>query len=175
MTYSPQPVWSPSTPTAPATQPNAPPAQSARTKRIAPTMPRPLTRTFVLALILTLFPAPPALAAKDKPVAARSAPVAKGRLYAVVLGPGTAWKKGQPFKGPGLEAHRAYWKTLFDEGRVASAGPLGADTGLAVIRARSQAEADALVAGDPAVKARILRGVARPYASALTSATVLEG
>ena len=47
---------------------------------------------------------------------AKSAPttpapiVAKGRLFAVVLGPGSAWKKGQPFKGPGLDAHRLYWK-----------------------------------------------------------------
>ncbi|MFM5949385.1 MAG: YciI family protein [Novosphingobium sp.] len=103
------------------------------------------------------------------------APVAKGRLYAVVLGPGPAWKKGQPFKGPGLEEHRRYWKKLHAEGRVASAGPLGADTGLAVVRARSQGEADALVAADPAVKARILRGVARPYASELVSTAVLTG
>jgi uncharacterized protein YciI len=162
-------------PTAPPTQPNAPPAQSARAKRIALPMLRPLSRTLAIALILSLLPAPSVLAAKDKPAAAKPAPVAKGRLYAVVLGPGAAWKKGQPFKGPGLEAHRAYWKKLFDEGRVASAGPLGADTGLAVIRARGQAEADALVAGDPAVRLRLLRSVARPYAPALTSAAVLEG
>ena len=138
-------------------------------------MPQPLPRTLALALILTLLSAPPVLAAKDKPVAAKAAPVAKGRLFAVVLGPGPAWKKGQPFKGPGLEAHRAYWKKLFDEGRVASAGPLGGETGLVLLRARGQAEADALIAADPAVRLRILRGVARPYTSALTSAAVLEG
>lgn len=138
-------------------------------------MPQPLPRTLALALILTLLSAPPVLAAKDKPVAAKPAPVAKGRLFAVVLGPGPAWKKGQPFKGPGLEAHRAYWKKLFDEGRVASAGPLGGETGLVLLRARGQAEADALIAADPAVRQRILRGVARPYTSALTSAAVLEG
>ena len=138
-------------------------------------MPQPLPRTLALALILTLLSAPPVLAAKDKPVAAKPAPVAKGRLFAVVLGPGPAWKRGQPFKGPGLEAHRAYWKKLFDEGRVASAGPLGGETGLVLLRARGQAEADALIAADPAVRLRILRGVARPYTSALTSAAVLEG
>lgn len=138
-------------------------------------MPQPLRRTLALALILTLLPAPPVLAAKDKPAAAKPAPVAKGRLFAVVLGPGPARKKGQPFKGPGLEAHRAYWKKLFDEGRVASAGPLGEETGLVLLRARSQSEADALIAGDPAVRLRILRGVARPYTSALTSTAVLEG
>ena len=138
-------------------------------------MPHPLSRTLALALILTLLPAPPVLAAKDRPVAAKPVPVAKGRLFAVVLGPGSAWKKGQPLKGPGLEAHRAYWKKLFDEGRVASAGPLGSDTGLVLLRARNQGEADALIAADPAVRSRILRGVARPYVSTLTSAAVLEG
>lgn len=135
----------------------------------------PLARTLALALILTVLPAPPVLAAKDKPAAAKPVPVAKGRLFAVVLGPGSAWKKGQPLKGPGLEAHRAYWKKLFDEGRVASAGPLGSDAGLVLLRARGQAEADALIAGDPAVRLRILHGVARPYTPVLSSAAVLEG
>ena len=59
-------------------------------------MPHPFTRTLALALVLTFLPAPPVLAAKDKPVAAKPMPVAKGRLFAVVLGPGSAWKKGQP-------------------------------------------------------------------------------
>lgn len=110
--------------------------------------------------------------AADK-LADKPAPVAKGRLYAVLIGPGAKWKKGQPFKGPGLDQHRAYWKKLFGEGRVASAGPLGEDIGLILLRARDQREANALVAADPAVKAQVLRGVARPYASALTSVDVL--
>jgi uncharacterized protein YciI len=119
----------------------------------------------------------PGAAAAPRPAAAEQSavPVAKGRLFAVVLGPGSAWKKGQPFKGPGLDEHRRYWKRLHAEGRVASAGPLGADTGLAMVRARSQGEADALVAADPAVKARILRGVARPYDTTLVSTPVLVG
>lgn len=138
-------------------------------------MPHPLFRTLALTLVLTLLPAPPVLAARDRPAVTKPAPVAKGRLFAVVLGPGPAWKKGQPFKGPGLDAHRAYWKKLFDEGRVASAGPLGGETGLILLRARNQGEADALIAADPAVRLRILRGVARPYTPVLTSAAVLEG
>jgi uncharacterized protein YciI len=102
-------------------------------------------------------------------------PIAKGRLFAVVLGPGAAWKKGQPFKGPGLDAHRAYWKGLYAQGRVASAGPLGDRSGLALIRAKNQKEADALIAADPAVRARVLAEVARPYSADLTSAPVLVG
>jgi uncharacterized protein YciI len=102
-------------------------------------------------------------------------PIAKGRLFAVVLGPGAAWKKGQPFKGPGLDSHRAYWKGLYAQGRVASAGPLGDRSGLALIRAKNQKEADALIAADPAVRARVLAEVARPYSADLTSAPVLVG
>jgi uncharacterized protein len=137
-------------------------------------MTKPFVRT-LCAAALVLLVAPPALAARDKPQAEAKVPVAKGRLYAAVLGPGPKWKKGQPFKGPGLDQHRAYWKKLHDEGRVASAGPLGDDTGLILLRAKNQSEASALVAADPAVKAQILRGVARPYSSALTSAEVLAG
>lgn len=137
-----------------------------------------------LAAALCLAVAPAGAATRKKPAPAPAAKaeetkadtkVASGRLYAVVLAPGTSWKKGQPFKGPGLDEHRRYWKKLHGEGRVASAGPLGGDTGLAVVRARSQGEADALVAADPAVKARILRGVARPYQAELVSVAVLTG
>jgi uncharacterized protein len=140
-------------------------------------MSKPLARALSAALALALLAAPPVLAEKRKLAAEadQPAPVAKGRLFAAVLGPGPKWKKGQPFKGPGLEQHRAYWKKLHDEGRVASAGPVGDDTGLILLRAKSQAEASALVAADPAVKAQILRGVARPYRSELTSAEVLAG
>lgn len=138
-------------------------------------MVRPALRTLSAAVILLAAPA--ALGAREKPPteAKHTAPVAKGRLFAAVLGPGPKWKKGQPFKGPGLEQHRAYWKKLHEQGKVASAGPLGEDTGLILLRARNQSEASALVAADPAVKALILRGVARPYSSALTSADVLAG
>ncbi len=113
--------------------------------------------------------------AKAAPAKPAAAPVAKGRLYAVVLGPGPAWKKQKPFKGPGLSQHRAYWQGLLADGRVASAGPLGEESGLALIRVRDQREANAVVAADPAVKARIFQGAARPYAAELISTPVLTG
>ncbi len=134
-----------------------------------------MVRAFITAVVLTLglalIPAEAVRAEKD----AAGTLIAKGRLFAVVLSPGPAWKRGQPFKGPGLDEHRRYWKRLHAEGRVASAGPLGQDTGLAVVRARDQREIDSLIASDPAVRARILRGVARPYAAELISTAVLVG
>ncbi len=134
-------------------------------------------RALSAALALVLVSAPPALAENrnraanpEKPV-----PVAKGRLFAAVLGPGPEWKRGQPFKGSGLVEHLRYWRQLHELGHVASAGPLGDDAGLVLFRARNQNEANALIAGDPAVKARLLRGVARPYAAQMMSAEVLKG
>lgn len=130
-----------------------------------------------LAAALAIAVAAPVQGQKQKVAAAPEdrAPVAKGKLFAAVFGPGVKWKKGQPFRGPGLDQHRAYWKKLHAEGRVASAGPIGEDTGLVLLRAKNLAEANALVAADPAVKAQILRGVARPYSPALTSVEVLAG
>jgi uncharacterized protein YciI len=128
-----------------------------------------------LLMAVSLGAAPITAAPRAESSTEARAPVAKGRLYAVVLGPGQAWKKGQPFKGPGLDQHRAYWKGLLGEGRIAAAGPLGDGSGLALIRAKNQKEADALLAADPAVKARILRAVARPYAADLMSVAVLVG
>ena len=134
-------------------------------------------RALSAAFTLGLISASPALAENRKPAAQTemAVPVAKGRLFGVVLGPGPAWKRGQPFKGADLPEHQRYWRQLFELGHVASAGPLGDDAGLILLRAKNQTEANALIAGDPAVQARLLRGVARPYAARMMSAEVLRG
>jgi uncharacterized protein YciI len=140
---------------------------------------QPWLRSACAALALTLLvPAPLTGAAKKQPAevtANKPARPVKGPLFAVVLGPGPEWKKGQPLKAPAMPEHRRYWAKLNDEGRIASAGPLGEDTGLILMRARNLAAANAAIAADPAVKARILRGVARPYAAMMNNAAVLEG
>ena len=158
------------------------------------------------ALALALLPAPAALAAKaatvkelsskagtkkqaaakdraSKEKAAKEAAaeepqvvVAKGKLFAIVLGPGAGAKRGQqPLRQRGLTEHYRYWQDLQKQGRIASAGPLGDDAALIILRAKNQSEADAIILADPAVKAHLFRGVARPYAPALVSALVLVG
>lgn len=68
--------------------------------------------------------------AESKSVPTTPAPViAKGRLFAVVLGPGAAWKKGQPFKGPGLDAHRLYWRGSMPRGGSLRRGRWGTGRG----------------------------------------------
>jgi uncharacterized protein YciI len=99
---------------------------------------------------------------REKPDTAR--PVRPGGpLFAVVIGPGPAWKKGQPLRKSRSDDHWRYWQDLHDKGLVESAGPVGKDTGFVLLRARNQREANALIAADPAVRAGRFRGVARPY------------
>lgn len=90
-----------------------------------------------------------------------------GSLYAVVIGPGPGWKKGQPLRSGGNDGHYAYWKELQGRGLIESAGPVGKDTGFVLLRARNQKEANALIAADPAIRAGRFRAVARPYAETL--------
>lgn len=106
-----------------------------------------------------------------KPADKRSA----GSLFAVVIGPGPAWKKGQPLQSGAPDGHFRYWQALHRQGRVENAGPVGKDTGFILLRARSQAEANAVIAGDPAVKAGRFRAVARPYKPTFAAAPAASG
>lgn len=98
-------------------------------------------------------------AQEAKPTLPRSA----APLFAVVLGPGPTWKRGQPLRRAAGDSHFRYWQDLHRQGRVESAGPVGKDTGFALLHARSQREANALLAADPAVRSGQFRAVARPY------------
>ena len=127
--------------------------------------------TCLLALALAATLAAPAAAqpARAAPVATAPAPSATApapadKLFAIILSPGPKWKPGRPFAEQGLRAHFFYWKALFDAGRVVSAGPMGVDHGLVLLRAKDQASADAVITADPAVKAGTFVGVARVYA-----------
>lgn len=97
-----------------------------------------------------------------------------GALFAVIIGPGPRWKKGQPLRR-GVDPHYRYWQNLFRQGRVTSAGPVGQDTGFALLRAGSQSEANRMLAADPAVKTGQFRSLARPYVPSLTVTTQPDG
>lgn len=103
-------------------------------------------------------------AGKAAPTPAPAAAKSKGgKLFAVVIGPGPSWKKGQPLKKSGNDRHWKYWQDLHNDGRIESAGPVGKDTGFALLHARDQKEANAVLAADPAIRAGQYRAVARPY------------
>ena len=88
----------------------------------------------------------------------------KRQLYALVLTPARAWKLGRPFSEQGLRPHFDYWMGLFRAGRIATAGPLGSDSGLVLLFAVDLAEAEAIMRADPAIKSGIFEGSVRRYA-----------
>lgn len=104
-----------------------------------------------------------AAASKPKEAEVSAARYKGGKLFAVVIGPGPSWKKGQPLKKSGNDKHWQYWQDLHRGGRIESAGPVGKDTGFALLHARDQKDANAVLAADPAIRAGQYRGVARPY------------
>lgn len=83
--------------------------------------------------------------------------------FAVVYRPGPAWRSGVPMEEQGLRDHFFYLRDLDRNGRIILAGPLGPDGGLLLVRARDQAEADGLVAADPAIVSGLFVGAARPF------------
>lgn len=97
------------------------------------------------------------------PAAAQTAPVEASAIFAVSYSAGPKWKPGVPMRDQGLRDHFFYIKALDDAGRIVIAGPVGDDAGLFLVRAKDQADADAVVSNDPAIKVGIFTGAARPF------------
>ena len=121
----------------------------------------------VLPAICAALMAPSASLAEQDREPLRSgteAPAQTGlKLYALILRPGAAWKPGRAFEEQGLRPHLNYWMALFRQGRVATAGPWGNDSGLVLLFARDLASAEAVARADPAVTSGIFTGEVRPY------------
>lgn len=84
-----------------------------------------------------------------------------GQLFVLTYGPGPNWVAGKPMAQQDLRAHRAYYARLAEEGRVVGAGAFPeVNGGMAIVRA-TRAEADALIAADPAIASGVLRGTAQ--------------
>ena len=116
-----------------------------------------------------------ALASAQAPAAA-PAPnpaIQADRLFALILSPGPKWQPGKPFAEQGLRPHFDYWVAQYKAGKVASAGPVGDDSGLVILRLSGQAEADAILAADPAIAAGIFTGTVRPYAPPMVRGALL--
>lgn len=107
------------------------------------------------------------------PAATPATETAAAPLFALALAPGRAWKPGRPFSEQGLRPHFDYWMALFREGRIATAGPVGTDSGLVLLRAPDQAAAEAILAADPAIAAGIFTGTVRPYAPPMVNGAAL--
>ncbi len=96
--------------------------------------------------------------------AAAATPAPPSPIFVVTYSPGPAWKPGRPMAEQDLRPHGAYYARLAAEGRVvAGGGFVGADGGMAVLRAADQREAQRLLAEDPAVVARVFAATLRAW------------
>lgn len=79
-------------------------------------------------------------------------------LFLVFRDPGPAWVEGRPTRQQPLwDEHAAFVDRLFEQGRVAMAGPYADySRALVIVNARDALEASALFDGDPWTTARIL-------------------
>jgi len=100
-----------------------------------------------------------------------AAPVATEKtLFAITFRPGPNWKPGLPFiEQTKIKEHYAYVKGLFRDGHVFAGGGLGKENGLIIFHARDQAEADAVLAADPMIRAGVFLGEVRPFTPAFVS------
>lgn len=90
-------------------------------------------------------------------------PASEKMTFAIVYRAGPAWKPGVPMEQQGLRDHFYYINALHKEGKLIVAGPLGSDGGLIILYARDQADADSVIAADPAVTAGLFTGTATRF------------
>lgn len=74
------------------------------------------------------------------------------QLFLFLFSPGPNWRPGVPMRQQDLRDHAAYHDRLVREGRgFAGGGYVGMEGGMAIVRAADRAEADAILAADPAI------------------------
>ncbi|HTU11209.1 MAG TPA: YciI family protein [Allosphingosinicella sp.] len=94
-----------------------------------------------------------ALAGAQPPPAPVTAPEPPRQLFLLLFRPGPAWRAGVPMAQQDLRDHAAYHARLVREGRsVAGGGYVGIEGGMAIVRAADRAEAEAMLAADPAIR-----------------------
>ncbi len=119
---------------------------------------RQMLRT--VSIMSCLF-ASPASTQETKPALRQTA--APAPLFVITYRAGPSWKADVPIEKQGLRDHFYYWKALDERGKVVIAGQLEGDAGLIVLRAANQLEAEQVIADDPAFKAGLFEGDARPF------------
>lgn len=104
-------------------------------------------KAIILALAMTMAAFPAAAQSSGQ----GAATPARG-LFLFLFSPGPAWRPGVPMRQQDLRDHAAYHDRLVREGRGFAGGAYrGMDGGMAIVRAADLAEAQAMLAADPAI------------------------
>ena len=120
-------------------------------------------RTLAAFLVSFALLAAPAAATQAPAPAVETQPARQ--LFVVHYRPGTAWVAGRPMHEQNLRPHGLYYRDLLRQGRVvAGGGFVGEDGGLAILRAADRAEAEAMLAADPAIRDGIFAAELRQWA-----------
>ena len=84
--------------------------------------------------------------------------------FLVIYRPGPGWLPGKPTAEQPLKEHGRYMLSLYEKGFLKFAGPFGDDKGGALaLEVANDAEAQALVAEDPAVKSGVFLHEIHPW------------
>jgi uncharacterized protein YciI len=135
-------------------------------------------RRLIIALVTSLIAAAPLTAAAEPAGSGAHASAFEGgrkafimliRLRGDLYGRWRATGKwpDDPAANAALAGHSAYWRGQLASGRALLAGGMDGDfwdnAAMIVFEATSQAEAEAIVAADPAVKAYVFQAQVRPF------------
>lgn len=111
--------------------------------------------TFLVAVAATLW----------SPTREASGGPAMKTTFLVLYRPGPHWAAGKPIREQPPREHGKYLLDLYARGALKFAGPFDDNTGAAiVVEAADRAEAESLVAGDPAVKNGVFAAELHPWA-----------
>ena len=97
-------------------------------------------------------------------------------FFVIEHSPGPAWADGVAYREqPGIGSHLEFMRSLHDRGLLVLGGPLlddadGAHVGMAIVRAASLEDAEALAGADASVQAGLLRYRVRPWMAAMGTA-----
>ena len=117
------------------------------------------TSLFLIGVLLFVLSWPPHVIADAEP------PSGAKITFLVIYRQGPAWPQGKSVSELPLKEHGNYMLSLYAKGVMKQAGPLTDNTGGAVVlEVSSEAEAKAIVANDPAVKAGIFVHELHPWA-----------
>ncbi|MGE0044214.1 MAG: YciI family protein [Hyphomonadaceae bacterium] len=94
-------------------------------------------------------------------LASRAAAQERGalRLFVIRYRAGPAWREGLPMERQALGPHAHYYADLLADGRLVAGGRfVESETGMAILRLRTRAEAEAILAADPAIVSGVFAG-----------------
>jgi uncharacterized protein YciI len=108
----------------------------------------------LICLFASLVVVSPAIAADPGPPAQpiNSEAAQHSELFLFLFSAGPNWRPGVPMRGQDLRAHGSYYAGLLRDGRLfAGGGFTDANGGMAIVRAANRAEAEKILAADPAI------------------------